>query len=148
MPRSPTFSKAAATRNEDKWVRVLIDSHIFVSALLDDPRLSARAKNILRSDTHELYFSPASLWELSIKIRLGKLRTLTSSIAFVHDSLRSHGITILPLRYEDILSLEHLPGHYRDPFDRMLMAQAISNDLQLLTEDAAMGLYESVSTIW
>ena len=148
MPRSPTSSKAAATCNEDKEVRVLIDSHVFVWALLDDPRLSAKAKNVLRSDKHELFFSLASLWELSIKIRLGKLRTLTSSVAFVQDSLKANGIAVLPLRYEDILSLEHLPGHHRDPFDRMLIAQAIANDLQLLTEDAAIGLYESVSTLW
>ena len=129
-------------------MRVLIDSHVFVWALLKDPRLSTRAKNILRSEEHELFFSLASLWELSIKIRLGKLRTLTSSVAFLHDSLKENGISVLPIRYDDILALEHLPAHHRDPFDRLLLAQATSNNLRLLTEDAAMSLYESVSIIW
>lgn len=68
-------------------MKILVDSHVFVWALLDDPRLSAKAKRVLRSDEHELFFSLVSLWELSIKIRLGKLRTLTSSVAFVRDSL-------------------------------------------------------------
>ena len=117
-------------------------------ALLKDPRLSTKAKNILRSDQHELYFSMVSLWELSIKIRLGKLRTLTSSVAFLHDSLKANAIRILPLRYEDILSLEQLPAHHRDPFDRLLIAQAMTNGLQLLTEDAAIRGYENVSAIW
>lgn len=128
-------------------MKVLIDSHVFVWALLKDPRLSTKAKSILRSDEHELYFSLASLWELSVKIRLGKLRTLTSSVAFIYDSLKSNGIAVLPLRYEDILSLEHLPSHHRDPFDRMLIAQATANRLKLLTEDANIRLYD-VDILW
>jgi PIN domain nuclease of toxin-antitoxin system len=129
-------------------VKILVDSHIYVWAKLNDPRLSTRAKSILRSDDHELFFSLASLWELSIKIRSGKLRTLTSSIAFVHDSLAQDGIHILPVRYADLLAMEQLDNHHRDPFDRILIAQALANGLKLLTEDAAIKLYADVETIW
>ena len=129
-------------------MRILVDSHVYVWALLKDPRLSTRAKRILQSDEHELFFSLASLWELGIKIRLGKLRTLTSSVAFLHDSLKENGIAILPVRYEDILALEQLPAHHRDPFDRLLIAQSLTNSLQLLTEDAAIRRYEKVMTLW
>ena len=128
-------------------MKVLIDSHVYVWALLNDRRLSARARDVLQSEEHELFFSLASLWELSIKIRLGKLRTLTSSVGFVHDSLRENRVAVLPVRYDDLLALEHLPAHHRDPFDRMLIAQAMANGLQLLTEDAEMKKYE-VATLW
>ncbi len=129
-------------------MKILVDSHIYVWAKLNDPRLSPRAKSILRSDDHELYFSLASLWELSIKIRSGKLRTLTSSIAFVHDSLAQDGIHILPIRYDDLLAMEQLDNHHKDPFDRILIAQAMANGLKLLTEDASIKRYAGVQTIW
>ena len=128
-------------------MRILVDAHIYVWAVLNDPHLSPKARNILRSDEHELFFSLASLWELSIKIRLGKLRTLTSSIAFLHDSLTENGITILAVRYEDVLTLEQLESHHGDPFDRIVIAQAIANDMKLLTEDATIRKY-SVQTVW
>ena len=89
----------------------------------------------------------ASLWELSIKIRLGKLRTLTSSVAFIHDQLGEHRVSILPVRYEDILSLEHLGLHHRDPFDRMLIAQSIAHGIPLLTEVLAIRKYP-VQILW
>jgi PIN domain nuclease of toxin-antitoxin system len=115
--------------------------------MLNDPRLTTKARNVLKSQEHELFFSLASLWELSIKIRKGKLRTLTSSVAFIHDSLAENKVMVLPVRYEDILSLEHLDDHHRDPFDRIIVAQAIANGLKLLTEDADMKLYP-VQTVW
>lgn len=129
-------------------MKILVNSHIYVWAKLNDPRLSTRAKTILRSDDHELFFSLASLWELSIKIRSGKLRTLTSSIAFVHDSLAQDGIHILPIRYDDLLAMEQLDNHHKDPFDRILIAQAMANGLKLLTEDASIKRYAGVQTIW
>ena len=128
-------------------MRVLIDTHIYVWATLDDPRLNKRARGILNSTENELFFSLASLWELSIKIQSGKLRTLTSSIAFLHDSLAANRVSVLPVRYDDLLSLEQLDAHHRDPFDRILVAQAIANDLKLLTEDKQIKLYP-VQTVW
>ena len=128
-------------------MRVLLDSHAFVWTLLQDPRVSTRARRIIFSGENELFFSLVSLWELSIKIRLGKLRTLTSSVAFVHDQLGEHGITLLPLRYEDVLTLEQLDSHHRDPFDRLLVAQAISHRLTLLTDDADLKRYP-VQVLW
>lgn len=129
-------------------MRVLVDSHAFIWTLLKDPRVSKKARSVLFSQEHELFFSIASLWELSIMIRLGKLRTLTSSIAYLHDELGEYRMTVLPLTYEDLLALEHLESHHRDPFDRILIAQAIHHDLKLLTNDADIKLYTNVSTIW
>ena len=128
-------------------MRVLLDSHTYIWAKLNDRRLSKRAASIVRSDDHELFFSYASLWEISLKIRLGRLRTLTSSVAFLHDSLIEDGITLLPIRYEDILATEQLDHHHGDPFDRMMIAQAINHGLTLLTDDAEIRKYP-VKTLW
>ncbi len=129
-------------------MRVLVDSHVFVWTLLQDRRVSSRARRILSSDDHELFFSIVSLWELSIAIRAGRLSELTSStIAVIHDQLAEYNITLLPLRYEDILATEHLDPHHRDPFDRLLIAQAMSNSLTLLTGDTIIHRYP-VKTIW
>lgn len=91
-----------------------------------------------------------SLWEISINIRLGRLRTLTSTVAYIHDSLLEEGFAILPFRYEDIITLEQLPQlpDHRDPFDRMMIAQAINHHLVLLTNDAKVKLYPHLKTIW
>jgi PIN domain nuclease of toxin-antitoxin system len=129
-------------------LKILVDSHAYVWVKLNDPRLSRKARSLLRSDEHELFFSIVSLWELSINIRLGRLRTLTSSVAFLHDSLAEDNITLLPLRYEDILALEHLEMHHRDPFDRILIAQALNHYLHLLTNDADIKLYKEAHTLW
>lgn len=131
-------------------MKVLVDSHSYLWIKMDDPRLSRRARSILRGEENELYFSLTSLWEVSISIRLGRLRNLTSTVAFVRDSLVEDGFNILPLRYEDILAMEHLPlvKDHRDPFDRMLIAQAINNELPVLTNDAKIKLYPQIQTIW
>lgn len=129
-------------------MRILVDSHSYVWTKLNDPRLSKKARSIMRSDEHELFFSLASLWELSLKIRKGKLRTLTSSIAFLHDLLAEDGIELLPIRYEDVLAVEHLDIHHGDPFDRMLIAQAINRNLLMLTNDTDIKLYSEIKTIW
>ena len=129
-------------------MRILVDSHSYVWTKLNDPRLSQKARSIMRSDEHELFFSLASLWELSLKIRKGKLRTLTSSIAFLHDLLGEDGIELLPIRYEDVLAVEHLALHHGDPFDRMLIAQAINRNLTMLTNDTDIKLYSEITTIW
>jgi PIN domain nuclease of toxin-antitoxin system len=128
-------------------LRILIDSHSYIWAKLNDRRLSKRAASIIRSDDHELFFSYASLWEISIKIRLGRLRTLTSSVAFLHDSLIEDNVALLPVRYQDILATEHLDHHHGDPFDRMLIAQAINHGLTMLTNDAEIMSYP-VKTLW
>lgn len=128
-------------------MNLLIDSHALVWTLLDDHRLSPRARRVFREPTGALHFSIVSLWELSIKIAIGKLRTLGSSIAYFRDECREHGVEIIPLRMEHILRAETLPLHHRDPFDRLLVAQAIEENLAILTDDAHIRRYP-VKAVW
>jgi PIN domain nuclease of toxin-antitoxin system len=128
-------------------MKVLIDTHTFLWALLHDHRLTSKAKQILRSDEHELVFSLVSLWEIAIKIKTGKLNTIGSSVAYIRDEMNAYGMELLPIRYEHILQLESLPHHHSDPFDRLLIAQAITESLPILTGDKAFKDY-GVKLIW
>jgi len=128
-------------------MKVLVDTHTFIWALLHDHRLTPKAKQVLRSDEHELVFSLVSLWEIAIKIKTGKLTTIGSSVAYIRDEMNAYGMELLPVRYEHILHLEALPHHHSDPFDRLLIAQALAEQLPILTGDKGFRSYGS-KLIW
>ena len=129
-------------------MKVLVDTHTFLWDLADDPRSSRKAKAFLSSDEHELVFSLVSLWEIAIKIKIGKLNTIGSSVAYIRNEMDNYSMELLPIRYEHILNLESLPHHkHADPFDRLLIAQALTEKLPILTGDRAFQQY-GVKTIW
>jgi len=128
-------------------MKVLVDTHTFIWALLHDHRLTVKAKQVLRSDEYELVFSLVSLWEIAIKIKNGKLNTIGSSVGYIRDEMDAYGMEFLPIRYEHVLQLEVLPAHHGDPFDRLLIAQAITESLPILTHDKKLSLYP-VKLIW
>lgn len=125
----------------------MVDTHTFIWALLKDPRLSKTSKQILTAPDRELVFSMVSLWEASIKIKLGKLQSVGSSIAYLRAEMNEYGMELLPIRFEHLLQLETLPPHHGDPFDRLLIAQAIVESLPILTEDAKFKPY-AVKLLW
>jgi PIN domain nuclease of toxin-antitoxin system len=128
-------------------MKVLVDTHTFIWALLHDHRITPKARQILRSDEHELVFSLVSLWEIAIKIKTGRLNTIGSSVSYIRDEMNAYGMELLPIRYEHILQLESLPAHHSDPFDRLLIAQAITESLPILTGDKAFASY-GVKLLW
>ena len=128
-------------------MKVLVDTHTFLWDIIADHRSSAKAKQMLRSDEHELVFSLVSLWEIAIKIKTGKLHTIGSSVAYIRDEMNAYGMELLPIRYEHILQLESLPHHHGDPFDRLLIAQAITESLPILTGDRIFASY-GIKLLW
>jgi PIN domain nuclease of toxin-antitoxin system len=128
-------------------MRVLVDTHTFLWDLEANPRSSRKAIEMLRSDSSELVFSLVSLWEIAIKIKTGKLNAIGSSVAYIRDQMDAYSMELLPIRYEHILQLEALPAHHGDPFDRLLIAQAIAESLPILTGDAKFRSYP-VKLIW
>jgi PIN domain nuclease of toxin-antitoxin system len=128
-------------------MKVLVDTHTFLWALLQDHRLTPKATQILRSDEHELLFSLVSLWEIAIKIKTGKLNTIGSSVAYIRDEMDAYGMQLLPIRYEHILQLESLPRHHGDPFDRLLIAQALTESLPIFTGDRIFASY-GIKLVW
>jgi PIN domain nuclease of toxin-antitoxin system len=128
-------------------MKVLVDTHTFIWDIIADPRSSTKAKQILRSNEHELVFSLVSLWEIAIKIKTGKLHTIGSSVAYIRDEMDAYGMQLLPIRYDHVLQLESLPHHHGDPFDRLLIAQALTESLPILSGDRILASY-GIKLVW
>jgi PIN domain nuclease of toxin-antitoxin system len=123
-------------------VNLLLDTHILLWWLADDPRLPGRARKWIAQEAQILFVSVVSLWEISIKAGKGKLR---ADPAAIHKQIEHGDYTYLPVEPAHVLRLFRLPAHHADPFDRMLLAQAISEKLTLLTCDTPLRRYgESV----
>ena len=121
-------------------------------ALADSKRLSASAANFLRDRQNEVFVSVVSFWELSLKVSLGKLSLTGVSPDQLPGYALSMGFTLLPLAADTACTFHQLPkiGKHRDPFDRMLVWQAIREDLALVSPDRAMSAYEAcgLSLVW
>jgi len=118
-------------------VNVLLDTHICLWSILDDPKLSAQARRLVEKAT-TVFVSTASLWEVAIKHSLGKLPVGADEL---RDHLLRSGAEFLPVMPEHCLALAGLPSLHSDPFDRMLIAQALVEPLHLITHDEAMRGY-------
>lgn len=127
--------------------RYLLDTHTFVWMASAPERLGARARERIDSPASELYLSVASVWEMAIKSSLGKLELPASLPAFVEEQLVSTRTRLLEIRAEHANRVEELPWHHRDPFDRLLVAQARFEALPILSRDPAFDAY-AVERIW
>ena len=123
-------------------MRILLDTHVFLWMHGPKERLSAAAQSLLVDPENALYLSSASVWELAIKARLGKLTLPQPPDQFVIERLSSSQVTSLPMRHDHALRAADLPPHHRDPFDRMLVAQALLEDLVLMTGDSKIERYD------
>lgn len=124
---------------------LLVDTHALIWFSVASSQLSPRALRAIE-DADQAYASIASVWEISIKVGLGKLDLGGSPEEFVRGLLATN-IRILPIQLRHALRVEKLPRHHGDPFDRMLIAQAIEEDLSIVTADPAFSRY-SVPIIW
>jgi len=118
-------------------VRLLLDTHVFVWWLLTPERLSGRAREAIAEAGASVYVSAVSAWEIAIKKATGKLDVPGD----VEAQIRANRFTPLSISVAHAAATEHLPPHHRDPFDRMLVAQARVEHLTLVTRDAQLGAY-------
>ncbi len=126
-------------------MRLLLDTHILLWWLSDDPALPAQAKALIADPANAVFISPMSLWEIAIKARLG---TLEADVDEVRAATTDNGFVPLPFTADHASEVARLPDHHRDPFDRALVAQARREPLRLLTHDEAVAAYgESVLLI-
>lgn len=116
----------------------LIDTHVLIWLDQEPHRLSDQVIGVLRSPEHIVYCSAASLWEIAIKQNLGKLQTMGS----LAEMLECYGFEELPITARDAEATRGLPPHHGDPFDRMLIAQAMVRNLVLVSGDRQMLAYE------
>jgi PIN domain nuclease of toxin-antitoxin system len=110
-------------------------------------KLSSSAKALLLDDTNDLFLSVASLWEAAIKVSLGKLTELNGGVEAFLIKIGSMPIELYPITADHVKIVENLPFIHRDPFDRMLVATAIADDMTILTTDPNISKYD-ISCIW
>jgi PIN domain nuclease of toxin-antitoxin system len=127
-------------------MKALLDTHAFLWALAGDARMSRRARDTFAGPA-SLSLSIASVWEILIKVQSGKLKLPRPAGPYVLRKLAENGIEILPISIDHLLALERLPMHHRDPFDRMLIAQSLEENLPIVTSDPLFARY-GVRLIW
>ena len=128
-------------------MKVLLDTHSFLWWITNDERLSSHARSIISNGDNELLLSSASGWEIAIKARLGRIHLPDKPESFIADQLNLNSIQSLPIYMSHALHVYNLPSHHRDPFDRMIIAQAQVEDIPILTMDLQITKYE-IKVIW
>lgn len=118
----------------------LIDTHVLLWYMGGDKRLSADFINKIEDNENDLFFSKASLWEIAIKLSTGKLR-LTMPIAELENYLKNKSIRELDFGYPELIYLSSLPFYHNDPFDRLIISQAITHQITVLTDDEKFKSY-------
>jgi PIN domain nuclease of toxin-antitoxin system len=122
-------------------VRFLLDTHALLWAAFDEDSLSPRARHLIQSPESEIIISAASAWEVATKFRLGRLNFARDLVENFILNVTAAGYLLLPISPEHALRAGRLPGDHKDPFDRMLAAQAIHEDLPLLSNDAQLDIF-------
>lgn len=126
-------------------MRVLLDTAVLIFAAISPERLSNRATAILENEANLLELSAASLSEIAIKAALGKLRI---SAAVARQAVEDLGLRVLPYTADHAFQLFDLPLHHSDPFDRQIIAQALSEKIPILSFDEKFSLYNGLKLIW
>ncbi|MGI8771786.1 MAG: type II toxin-antitoxin system VapC family toxin [Acidobacteriaceae bacterium] len=128
-------------------MRILLDTHALVWAVGNHPRLSDLARNYLADDRIEKVVSAASAWEIATKVRLGKLQEARVLFEEFDQTLETAGYVPLPVTMAHALRAGSMPGEHNDPFDRMLAAQALSENIRILSIDSHLDVF-GVRRIW
>jgi PIN domain nuclease of toxin-antitoxin system len=128
-------------------MNLLIDTHSFLWFVWLDARLSPAAQALMADPSNKLYFSPASYWEIAIKVSINKLDLGEAFDVFIPREVAKLNLAILPIEMRHAAVLVRLPFHHRDPFDSMLVAQARSEALPIVSADAVLDTY-GVTRLW
>jgi PIN domain nuclease of toxin-antitoxin system len=125
-------------------VRLLLDTHALLWFLLDAPQLSATAKALISDSANDIEISPASYWEIAIKISIRKYHLPEPLDVFFERELAANAFRILAIEPRHVAPLISLPFHHRDPFDRLLLAQAMVESIPIVSNDTALDVYPVV----
>jgi PIN domain nuclease of toxin-antitoxin system len=128
-------------------LRVLLDTHSFLWFILDDPQLSASAKTLIEDPANDVEVSPASYWEIAIKIGKGKYILPRPYETFMEQQIMTNDFRVLHILPKHTSVLTTLPPHHNDPFDRLLVAQATIESIPMVSADIALDQY-GVTRLW
>jgi PIN domain nuclease of toxin-antitoxin system len=128
-------------------VKLLLDTHAFLWWVEGTPAVGRRARAAVSTPENEVLVSMASCWELAIKLSLGKLRLAEGLDRFIPEQLRLNGFALLDIQLSHVSRVAELPFRHRDPFDRLLVAQALEDDLTIVSADRVFRKY-GVAVLW
>jgi PIN domain nuclease of toxin-antitoxin system len=128
-------------------MRLLLDTHALLWFVWNHANLSATARSLMTDPKNTLLLSAATIWEIAIKVAIGKLTLADPYDVFMNQAITTTGLTILPIEVRYASALTSLPFHHRDPFDRMLVAPALVEKVPLLSVDAVVDAY-GVARLW
>ena len=128
-------------------MRYLLDTQAFLWFVLDDKRISTKAKSIIEDSKNEIYFSAASAWEMAIKIKLDRLKIKGDLESFIIEQLSTNSFVPLSITISHSLYTERLPQIHKDPFDRIIIAQSKLEDLPLISADKKIRKYPN-TVVW
>jgi len=123
-------------------MRILIDTHIFLWAITGDPKLSSAHRALYLDEANDLFLSLASVWEILIKVQIGKLPLPVPAMPYIARQMGQNRVNRLPIQISHLEALEALPLINKDPFDRMLVAQARAEGMPILSADPTMRKYD------
>ncbi|OAN45093.1 twitching motility protein PilT [Chloroflexus islandicus] len=128
-------------------MNLLLDTHSFIWFIDDHPALSSHARDLIAEPTHTIFLSIASIWEMAIKVSLGKLELNQPFELFLPYHLIRNNINILDIAIDHAMRVATLPFHHRDPFDRLIIAQSLIENIPIIGSDAVFDAY-GVSRLW
>lgn len=128
-------------------MRLLLDTHALLWFLMGDSRTSATARSLIEDRRYQKLISAASHWEIAIKVGLGKLTLSEPFEILIPREIRDSGFSILSIRLRHTAIIARLPLHHRDPFDRLLVAQAMAESMPILSADSALDAY-GITRLW
>ncbi len=122
-------------------MRLLLDTHSFLWFITNDSKLSATAKGLISDPNNGILVSPASHWETAIKVSIGKYPLSVPFETFITQGMADNGFIVLPIEPKHTALLTTLPFHHRDPFDRLLVAQAKVESIPIVNDDSMLDAY-------
>ncbi len=128
-------------------MKLILDTHAFLYFIDGNPKLSADARTLIENAGNEKLISKASLWEMAIKVSLGKLTIGGSFEAFIPRQIAINGFTLLSIEMEHVCLVAGLPFHHKDPFDRLLIAQSMAENFPIVSADGAFDSYP-IKRLW
>lgn len=128
-------------------MKILLDTQAFLWIISDAPELSKKAKKIFLDQENDLFLSLASIWEMAIKSSIGKLKLKQPIEKFFPTQLQENSILQLDISFRHVVGVTSLPFHHRDPFDRLIISQAIQENLPILSSDEAFDAY-NIQRLW
>ena|SRR5438105_771851 len=128
-------------------MNLILDAHAFLWFIAGDDRLTANARAAIQNTNNQVFVSAATLWEIAIKASLGRLQLALPFEELITEQIRLNGFRLLSIAPQHLHIVASLPFHHRDPFDRLLVAQAIIEALTIVSADSALDLY-GVERLW